>query len=51
MISIIIPCHRVIKSDGKLGTYMADLEKKASLIKLENNYKCDIIRKNHHHEH
>ncbi|MCP4969195.1 MAG: methylated-DNA--[protein]-cysteine S-methyltransferase [Arcobacter sp.] len=51
MISIIIPCHRVIKSDGKLGTYMADLEKKASLIKLENNYKCDIIRKSHHHEH
>lgn len=33
--SIIIPCHRVIASDGKLGGYTGGLDKKAYLLALE----------------
>ncbi len=32
---IIIPCHRVIASDGKLGGYGGGLSKKIKLLKLE----------------
>ncbi|MFA7070152.1 MAG: methylated-DNA--[protein]-cysteine S-methyltransferase [Sulfurimonas sp.] len=35
-ISIIIPCHRVISSSGKLGGYSGGLEKKEFLLKLES---------------
>jgi O-6-methylguanine DNA methyltransferase len=49
MISIIIPCHRVIQTDGKLGGYTGGIEKKESLLELEDNFSCDIIRKNHEH--
>ncbi len=34
-ISIIIPCHRVIGSDGSLTGYGGGLEKKIALLKLE----------------
>lgn len=34
--SIIIPCHRVIASDGKLGGYTGGLDKKEYLLALEN---------------
>jgi len=33
--SIIIPCHRVIASDGKLGGYTGGLDKKQQLLALE----------------
>ncbi|WP_407074409.1 methylated-DNA--[protein]-cysteine S-methyltransferase [Psychrobacter sp. CAL346-MNA-CIBAN-0220] len=33
--SIIIPCHRVISSDGKLGGYTGGLDKKEYLLALE----------------
>ncbi|HSP84459.1 MAG TPA: methylated-DNA--[protein]-cysteine S-methyltransferase [Psychrobacter sp.] len=33
--SIIIPCHRVIASDGKLGGYTGGLDKKTHLLALE----------------
>lgn len=33
--SIIVPCHRVIASDGKLGGYTGGLDKKAYLLALE----------------
>lgn len=34
-IAIIVPCHRVVRSDGTLGGYAGGLEFKASLIALE----------------
>ena len=35
-IGIIIPCHRVVGSNGKLIGYAGGLEKKAFLLELEN---------------
>jgi methylated-DNA-[protein]-cysteine S-methyltransferase len=32
---VIIPCHRVLRSDGKLGGYVAGLDIKAALLSLE----------------
>ena len=37
MISIIVPCHRVIANNGNLGGYTGGLEKKEFLLKLEND--------------
>lgn len=34
-ISIIIPCHRVVGSDGSLTGYAGGLDKKLALLKLE----------------
>lgn len=36
-IAIIVPCHRVIASDGKLGGYAAGLDVKRKLLKIENS--------------
>lgn len=35
-ISIIIPCHRVIGTNGSLTGYAGGLDKKEYLLKLEN---------------
>lgn len=37
-ILILIPCHRVIGSDGSLTGYAAGLEKKVQLLQLEGSY-------------
>lgn len=37
-IGIIIPCHRVIKSDGSLGNYNGGKWRKERLLKLENTF-------------
>ena len=34
-VSIFIPCHRVIRSDGSLGGYGGGIERKRSLLALE----------------
>ena len=34
-IPIIVPCHRVLRSGGKLGGYTGGLEKKETLLRLE----------------
>jgi methylated-DNA-[protein]-cysteine S-methyltransferase len=31
-----IPCHRVVRSDGKLGGYVLGSKKKKELLKLES---------------
>jgi O-6-methylguanine DNA methyltransferase len=35
-ISIIVPCHRVVGSQGSLTGYAGGIDKKVSLLKLEN---------------
>lgn len=35
-VPIIVPCHRVIRSDGSLGGYGPGIEFKRSLLELEN---------------
>ncbi|MCF8001733.1 MAG: methylated-DNA--[protein]-cysteine S-methyltransferase [Halanaerobiales bacterium] len=37
-IAIIIPCHRVIKSDGSLGNYNGGKWRKRELLKLEDYF-------------
>lgn len=34
-IPIIIPCHRVVRNDGRLGGFSGGLERKAALLRLE----------------
>ena len=34
-IAIVLPCHRVIGSDGRLTGYAGGLERKAALLRLE----------------
>lgn len=36
MLSILIPCHRVIGSDGSLTGYSGGIERKKKLLQLEN---------------
>lgn len=45
---IIVPCHRVIASDGSLGGYQAGLKKKVEILKKEDieikNGRVDLKR-------
>ena len=36
-VSIIVPCHRVIAADGKLGGFAGGLDTKSKLLALENS--------------
>jgi len=36
-LSIFIPCHRIIGSDGSLSGYVGGLKAKQGLLKMENN--------------
>lgn len=38
-IIIIIPCHRIIYANGKLGGYSSGLERKKVLLELEKKYR------------
>ena len=35
-ISVLIPCHRVLGTDGKLTGYAGGIDKKIELLKIEN---------------
>lgn len=37
-ISIIVPCHRVVGTNGRLTGYAGGIDKKAYLLNLENTY-------------
>lgn len=41
----LVPCHRVIKSDGRLGGYNGGVKKKIALLQLEKEVKKIIVRK------
>ncbi len=38
-IAILIPCHRIIESNGELGGYGGGIKRKEYLLNLEKNYK------------
>ncbi len=38
-ISVIVPCHRVVGSDGSLTGYAGGIDKKRALLKLEKGYR------------
>ena len=42
-IPIIIPCHRVINTDGKLGGYSCGLEVKEKLLELEGKLSLELF--------
>ncbi|MHB1686721.1 MAG: methylated-DNA--[protein]-cysteine S-methyltransferase [Ignavibacteriaceae bacterium] len=44
-ISIIIPCHRVINFDGKLGGYSGGLDVKEKLLALEGGLSLELFEK------
>ncbi|MFA6450091.1 MAG: methylated-DNA--[protein]-cysteine S-methyltransferase [bacterium] len=41
---VIVPCHRVLKSDGSLGGFSSGLEVKKALLSLEKGGKADYGR-------
>lgn len=42
-IPIVIPCHRVIKTDGTIGGFSSGLDKKRFLLKLENIHDPNLL--------
>lgn len=38
-LAIIVPCHRVVRSDGEVGGYAWGQAKKAKLLALEKRYR------------
>jgi len=44
-VSIIIPCHRVINSNGKLGGYSGGLDVKEKLLELEGGLSLELFEK------
>lgn len=42
-ISIIVPCHRVVGTNGSLTGYAGGIDKKISLLKLEGAYKSEFF--------
>ena len=44
LISIIVPCHRVVGSDGSLTGYAGGIDKKMRLLTLENAEAANLYR-------
>lgn len=44
-VSIIIPCHRVINTNGKLGGYSGGLDVKEKLLELEGGLSMELFEK------
>jgi methylated-DNA-[protein]-cysteine S-methyltransferase len=43
-IGIIVPCHRVIGSDGSLTGYAGGLDRKRALLQLESTMRADLLQ-------
>lgn len=43
-LAILIPCHRVIRADGRLGGYRWGLARKALILAAENGAQCTSVR-------
>ena len=43
-VSIIVPCHRVVGSDGSLTGYAGGIDKKMRLLTLENAEAANLYR-------
>lgn len=39
-IPIVVPCHRIIRSDGKIGGFTAGVKVKKMLLSLESKHNC-----------
>ncbi|MDQ3431456.1 MAG: MGMT family protein, partial [Actinomycetota bacterium] len=39
-IAVVVPCHRVVGSDGRLTGYAGGLDRKRTLLALENSALC-----------
>lgn len=39
----IVPCHRVVKADGRLGGYSGGIRKKLQLLEMEKEIKKNIV--------
>ncbi|MBI3935261.1 MAG: methylated-DNA--[protein]-cysteine S-methyltransferase [Acidobacteria bacterium] len=37
-VAIVVPCHRVIASDGRLGGYAAGLQRKSDILEIEKGH-------------
>jgi O-6-methylguanine DNA methyltransferase len=43
-VPLLVPCHRVVKNDGRVGNYAFGAGEKASLLKLEGVSLDEIVR-------
>jgi len=41
-VALLVPCHRVLRADGKLGGYRWGLDVKRELLALEKEYACEL---------
>jgi len=39
-----VPCHRIVKNDGKLGGYSAGIKKKKYLLEKEKQIRESVLR-------
>ena len=46
-LSILIPCHRVVGTNGSLTGYAGGIDKKADLLKLEGAYRGNFFVPKH----
>ncbi len=46
-LSILIPCHRIVGTNGSLTGYAGGIDKKSALLKLEGAYKSEFFVPKH----
>ena len=43
-VPVIIPCHRVVESNGKIGGYTGGIEIKEKLLELEGSISMELFK-------